>query len=275
MIKIAKPLDCKSLEITQVTQQHDLRAHPKLLKFGLKVYRLAAHYDAKKGDPLIVRPHGLGKNEEEEILYLYDHPPKKIEYIKTLRKSLAGETCPMCGGQDPGTLDHYLPKKKFPEHALLPYNLVPACSCNTKRTKAFADPIAGVRILHPYYDDCLNDFLYHVRFDPADVKPTFFIQPEIAPGHKDYGNLLFHLENVLKKTNFIDYFQKRWLKVKAAPGDMLPGEKFNRDNNLQFREFLTELAAARSRTEGRNSWDAVFFRSIALDVVADWLFANP
>ena len=39
--------------------------------------------------------------------------------------------CPFCGRDQVGTLDHYLPKSRYPELSVLGANLVPACeTCN-------------------------------------------------------------------------------------------------------------------------------------------------
>jgi len=42
--------------------------------------------------------------------------------------------CPMCGLSEPRTLDHYLPKSKFPEFSVLAVNLIPVCyECNNRK----------------------------------------------------------------------------------------------------------------------------------------------
>lgn len=61
--------------------------------------------------------------------------------------------CPFCGQRVVKTLDHYLPKAKFPLYAITPYNLIPSCSdCNKdKLTDSFVQ--REEEIIHPYYDD--------------------------------------------------------------------------------------------------------------------------
>jgi hypothetical protein len=74
-------------------------------------------------------------------------------------KILAREECPYCGGcgefvddEGVGTLDHFLPKARFPAFSILPGNLVPACgTCNTGMGSSFpTDP--NLQPLHPYFD---------------------------------------------------------------------------------------------------------------------------
>lgn len=61
--------------------------------------------------------------------------------------------CPLCAQRSVATLDHHLPKARFPALAVAPLNLVPACfDCNwakLARAPAFAEEAP----LHPYYDD--------------------------------------------------------------------------------------------------------------------------
>ena len=60
--------------------------------------------------------------------------------------------CPYCTFGEIYEVDHFLPKRRFPEFAVLPVNLLPICHpCNhTKRSK---HPLNSTTyLLHPYYD---------------------------------------------------------------------------------------------------------------------------
>lgn len=66
---------------------------------------------------------------------------------------LATPWCTACGHQRVKTLDHYLPKSKYPALALVPANLTPMChSCNTaKSTRVATCPEDS--FVHPYFED--------------------------------------------------------------------------------------------------------------------------
>ncbi|MCK6443323.1 hypothetical protein [Elstera cyanobacteriorum] len=274
MRRIPKPGNCRSKEIREATQQKVLRTYPHLLKFGLRVQRAAAHYDANRGNPLLIRPIAVSSEEKKQLHYIYEKPPKKLAYIAEMREKLAGETCPMCGGQDPVSLDHFLPKGSHAEFSLLPYNLVPACSCNMQRGEVVADYANSRRLLHPYYDDCLANQLYIVSFDPNASTPIFSVNILIPVSHNDYENVNFHIENVVLKTNIKAFLSKRWEKLKSFPDDMLIENRRHRDNISVFRGYLMNLAGSKVRIEGENAWESVFFRSIAEPVIASWIFMN-
>lgn len=104
--------------------------------------------------------------------------PRKI--YDDIMVAAKGE-CPYCGGiGTPRTLDHYLPKSKFPAYSVLPRNLVPACrDCNTDAGAGFPNTPQNQPI-HPYLDkDCFFNerWVYGEvhRSDPIVV--TFTVTP--------------------------------------------------------------------------------------------------
>lgn len=71
--------------------------------------------------------------------------------------------CPYCGVQMSSSLDHYLPKKKFPMYAVDPHNLVPSCfDCNN--LKGEHEQKRGTETIHPYFD-----FIGEERFLKTEV----------------------------------------------------------------------------------------------------------
>lgn len=75
--------------------------------------------------------------------------------------------CPYCADiGEVKTLDHYLPKAKFPALSVHPYNLVPACrDCNTDAGAGY--PISlELQPIHPYLD---KDCFFSDRWVRAEV----------------------------------------------------------------------------------------------------------
>ncbi|SDK22190.1 HNH endonuclease [Sediminibacillus albus] len=65
--------------------------------------------------------------------------------------------CPFCGYRVVSTLDHHLPKAKYPTLAVTPTNLIPSCfDCN--KTKTAVRPLTPQEeTLHPYFDNVEDD----------------------------------------------------------------------------------------------------------------------
>lgn len=98
----------------------------------------------------------------------------------TLLKRVRHKICPLCGIRDVATLDHQLPKKKFPLLSVVPTNLVPACGhCN--RLKGEDVPkSAAEQTLHPYYDDVTDQQWLFARLNESESRPpeiTYSISP--------------------------------------------------------------------------------------------------
>lgn len=90
--------------------------------------------------------------------------------------------CPLCGVREVSTLDHFLPKAKFPSLAVAPYNLVASCGdCNDEKDE-LSPANAGQQLLHPYFDEVQGfRWLYAevVVGSPASLR--FYVDAAGAP----------------------------------------------------------------------------------------------
>ncbi len=88
------------------------------------------------------------------------------------------ERCPLCGHGRASTLDHHLPKSKFPSLAVAPLNLLPACSdCNAAKRSAIP-LVPEDETLHPYFDDLgSHQWLRAQILESAPAVAKFFVEP--------------------------------------------------------------------------------------------------
>lgn len=130
----------------------------------------------------------VGRVIKSELKALYSsymvgqEKPARSIYDR-LMGSAPNERCPYCGVGRVTTLDHFLPKAKFPKLSVLVTNLVPACrDCNMGGKGTSIATRADDQPIHPYYDaDTFNSaqWLY------CDVNPTspatinFYAQPPL------------------------------------------------------------------------------------------------
>lgn len=103
---------------------------------------------------------GVGAVTKDELVELYNEHLSKTNgaaraVYDRIRNAAPHNRCPLCGVGNVAHCDHHLPKSRYPNLAILPINLVPACHfCNyTKRTKY--PKTAGQQTFHPYFDQHL------------------------------------------------------------------------------------------------------------------------
>jgi hypothetical protein len=76
----------------------------------------------------------------------------RLFYDKLLSSPSNG-ICPLCALRQATTLDHHLPKFKYPLLTITPSNLVPCCrDCNAAKLSAVPTSKSS-QLLHPYFDD--------------------------------------------------------------------------------------------------------------------------
>lgn len=97
-----------------------------------------------------------------------DGPGRK--YYNAIKEQAERNICPICGIRMVKTLDHYLPKSKFPTLSVTPSNLIPSCrDCNMdKRDDSSYDPKNTP--VHLYFDDIPNEpWLYVTVGDNLEI----------------------------------------------------------------------------------------------------------
>jgi 5-methylcytosine-specific restriction endonuclease McrA len=99
-------------------------------------------------------------------------------YDRLLAAAVHGR-CPLCGHRSVSTLDHQLPKSSHPLLAVVPDNLVPACSdCNHRKNDA-APVSSETQTLHPYFDDANQARWLYAQVVPGEeITVRFFADPD-------------------------------------------------------------------------------------------------
>ncbi|MCC3450449.1 MAG: hypothetical protein JGK04_23740 [Microcoleus sp. PH2017_39_LGB_O_B] len=213
--------------------------------------------------------NALGTVTKKELKDVYSShmvgrsKPARAIYDSLLSQSPLGK-CPFCGFGQASTLDHYLPKAKYPQFSVLPFNLVPSCKdCNTGKSTAIATTAEG-QSLHPYFDhqNFIDDqWLYAevIQTIPATIR--FFVK---APEHWDD----------ISKTRVQSHFNafKLASRYSVEAGDQLACLRYLLVNLHQLsglngiRQHLTREAQSYSRLHS-NSWQTAMFQAL---VASDW-----
>lgn len=163
MIKLDKPQFNQEDIITDcITNMNDGLLKQRILASKNEIVRESGNYDQKacRGELLHISVRGMLRSgaTKDDMIKLYDKKfvPKGEggrKYYDAIKLLAPNKRCPYCAQREAITLDHYLPKAKYPAYAVTPYNLVPSCrDCNTDK---MADSFSSreEETIHPYYDD--------------------------------------------------------------------------------------------------------------------------
>ncbi|XVV12613.1 HNH endonuclease [Actinoplanes sp. CA-131856] len=116
-------------------------------------------------------------------------------FYDRLMDAAVHQRCPLCGHGRVSTLDHQLPKSSYPLLAVVPDNLVPACSDCNHRKNSVAPVSSETQTLHPYFDDA-----DHARWLFAEVEHgeettvRFYADPVAAFDPTMQARIRYHFE---------------------------------------------------------------------------------
>lgn len=211
----------------------------------------------------------LGEVTKQELKSVYSlhmverSKPARLIYDQLLSLAPLGR-CPFCGVGHASTLDHYLPKNKFPQLSVTPLNLVPSCKdCNIGKKFAFAIT-AERQCLHPYFDhhNFIQEQWLHAKVEQTN--PTvvrFFVQ---APNHWD------NISKERVQSHFNDFNLALRYSIEASNQiaclrDLLL-IYWNCSGSIGVKQYLMTEALGYFKQHA-NSWQNAMFQALAK---SDW-----
>ena len=214
---------------------------------------------------LIPRVTSVGSVTKAELLELYsEHLSSTSGAGRTvydrIRNAAPLKRCPLCGVGTVAHLDHHLPKSRYPDLAIHPANLVPACHfCNdTKKSKYPAT--ASQQTFHPYFDAHLLSAPWVRATLSAGPPPVlmFDTDPPASWSPVDQAKVARHFTvcglAVTFTSNANDELPiiRDRLRVQASRG-----------GTAAVQQFLTDEHAV--HTSRPNSWQHATYRVLASD----------
>ncbi len=170
--------------------------------------------------------------------------------------------CPFCGLGTANSLDHYLPKTKFPALSVVPDNLVACCMWCQKEKDAYFPTTPEDQLLHPYFDDWSFDtwLAAEVVQEPV-VGYRYYSAPPENWDQTSKRRLAKHLKELKLPELFASNAGGRMAEFNSQLSRL-----FEAGGAEAVREHLTELLVS-SRNECMNSWTTAMFRA---SVDSDW-----
>ena len=206
----------------------------------------------------------LGKIGKKEMKSVYDYRmvtpgmPGNKHYNK-IKSSAPFGKCPLCSVRIVDTLDHYLPKSKYPSLAVTPINLIPACTPCNKGKHIDVPSNDREQTLHPYYDNVEN--VSWIKGRVLQTNPISF---------EYYVDCPVEWDQILKDRvkNHFDSFGINEI-FSAHANDELRGARLqhinlHNDNPNLLIDHLQEAFQSRL-VLGINSWQAILYSTLLND----------
>lgn len=179
-------------------------------------------------------------------------------YYDSLKLSAQNDICPICGQRVVKTLDHYLPKTKYPALAVTPLNLVPSCSdCNKLKLDREASS-AGDQTLHPYFDNVGGEtWLVAELRESIPPAVIYKASPSLTWDAVLQQRLIAHFQTFGLGELYAAQAGAEMVSIRYALADA--AEAGGADG---VRSFLDHQARTRARSDP-NSWVAALYSALA------------
>ncbi|EQB87921.1 hypothetical protein J2Z44_001298 [Clostridium punense] len=275
MIKVNKPnfieyKQCQIIEACTYNMRNGVRLN-NILSSKNSIVQASLNYDqlANQGKLSTISTHNSvsGGATKDDMVWLYDAKFVQDGGRKYYNKIMLLPTngiCPMCGKRTVSTLDHYLPKTKYPTYAVTAFNLLASCSeCNkVKLTKTIAS--REEETIHPYYDD-FNDEVwlkaviieeFPIGFIFTVYKPDTWIDEKFKRAKNHFAT--FRLSS-LYSAHAADIFSSYKIQLKRL---------YRRRGIEAIREDLEDRMVS-NREVRLNSWEAAVYAAL---LNSSWFF---
>lgn len=183
-------------------------------------------------------PFGYLNQEKIDLLKLYTSKNSQLVKLKntitTIFDNRAMNTCQYCSIAPVGSLDHIIPKDDFPEYAVNPKNLLPACStCNSHKGNRWIEN--NKPIFLNLYTDILpkKQYLFvELTITPENIQTRFILK-----NINNIDAILFQiLESHYYNLNLPDRFMKESHKIISELSNLIKGSQ-----NLLSKDDLIKI----------------------------------
>lgn len=220
----------------------------------------------KAGQLFKTRPHDdVGSVTKAEMIMVYEdqlvpQASRGRVYYDEIMELAAGK-CPLCAHRDPSSLDHYLPKTKFPGLAVCPKNLLPACSICNKGKLAKVSSCESKQTLNPYYDNVDKEIWLVAKLNDAlPIVVEFSVAKKISP------TAMSSMTARRLRHHFAEFKLARLYSSQAvselADIQLRITNLLDQCGAAEVHAHLAEEAASRTAA-AKNSWRAALYRALS------------
>ncbi len=220
------------------------------------------NYIEERGNPEAIPDWPEIATHRNRFINLYKNPGENSvqrPIIETLRDRTL-QICPSCGEEGtPNTLDHYLPKRDYPQFAVTPANLLPMCDiCQMHKGSDTVDEEGRRLYVHPYFDEFIAEQVLSLEIGRPLVAPeNFLLRPTPDLPEDIEALVLRHIGGLEIEKRYGPFFQNEYLRALRLAQDA-------REKDQDFRELLP-FFKAHHLGRGPNAWIYLFYAAVTND----------
>lgn len=261
VVRLSCPITDDNLYIESIVSQGQIGANAA---FFLKIKgdwksRVQAYVEAH-GNPCLLKPWINIADEREILENLYSSQPPVHSVQKPILDSLRIkdlQLCPACGEDGtPNTLDHYLPKNKYPEFSVTSRNLSPMCDiCQGKKGSKTVNGADQRLFVHPYFDEFTAFSVVRLTVGrPFESPNSFSIDPHPGLNVEQSALLARHLEELGISKRYEKFFKTEYIRLRKLVSRARAERQDVRERISEFHKYALDKST--------NSWGAIFYEGV-------------
>lgn len=214
-------------------------------------------YIEAEGSPAAIQTWPDIEHKKNSFLNLYLSPAEgsvQGRMLDTLRDHNL-LLCPACGEAGaPNTLDHYLPKERYPHFCVTPHNLFPMCdACQNNKGEKTGDMVNPKFFLHPYFDVFVAEQVLELKIQEPFDTPTFDLGPVTYLTQAQASLVACHARELEIIPRYARFFRVQY-------GRLLRLVHKLRSARLNVVDHLKAFQS-NCETPTKNAWDHIFYSS--------------
>lgn len=216
-------------------------------------------YVTHGGTPNLVPTWPEIEAHKVKFLNLYDSPAEESSQgimLKSLRDEHLLRICPACGNIGfPTTLDHYLPKAKYPHFSITPANLSPMCTkCQGLKGEKTGNKNEPQFFIHPYFHKFTEFQILTLKISPPFNQPSFILSPHPRWTGWRLKLITSHMRELEIEKRYVNFFKAENIRL-------------IRHSSIRRRKGQDVFDAIESKCEEleyptKNSWEYIFYLSV-------------
>lgn len=181
----------------------------------------------------------------------------RVHYDRIFLSAKNGK-CPLCAQRIVRTLDHYLPKSKYPLYSVIPINLIPSCTDCNKDKLVDTPTKSEEETLHPYYDDVENEEWLKMKIlsnNPFSIE--FYVQPSLMWSDLLNKRIDFHFKTFLLNKLYCIHAKEEFNNIKGQLDNL-----FTKLGTEDLKAHLLDCYRSRLKIS-KNSWQTAFYECLS------------